>query len=56
MDHDIQKALNHVFSKWQKATGLPKNTQDYGHVLLDDEVGKDSWFCPSHSMATLAMI
>ena len=56
-DQDIQKALNQVFGRQKATTGLPEDVQDYGHLLLDDEeVGEDSWFYPSSSMATLAMI
>ena len=54
-DQDIQEALNRVFGKQEDKTGLPEDAKDMGHILLDDEVGEDSWFCPSHKSTTLAV-
>ena len=54
-DQDIQEALNRVFGRQEDKTGLPEDTKDMGHILLDDEVGEDSWFCPSHKSTTLAV-
>ena len=44
-----------MFGRQEDKTGLPEDTEDIGHILLDDEVGEDSWFCPSHKSTTLAM-
>ena len=54
-NQDIQEALNRVFGRKDVATGLPKDAENYGHILLDNEVGEDSWFCPSSQTATLAV-